>query len=66
MYFVPFFFTDKNTTVVVFLYVKCDDRHLFHKVFNVLGAKKNPTRFSKYGSVWRENDKRKQRGRLTT
>ena len=57
MYFVPFFFTDKNTTVVVFLYVKCDGRHLFHKVFNVLGAKKNPTRFSKYESVRKENDK---------
>jgi hypothetical protein len=47
----------KKTTVDVFFYVKCNGRHLFYKVFNVLGAKKNPTRFSKYESVRAENDK---------
>ena len=48
---------NKNTTVVVFLQVKCDRRHLFDKVVSVLGAKKNPTRISKYGSFRTQNDK---------
>ena len=41
----------EKTTVVVFLKVKGFDIQLFKKVFGVRGAKKNPTRFSKYGSV---------------
>ena len=52
----------KTTTVIVFLEVKCDTVHLFNKVFSVLGAKKNPTRFSKYGSTFNDNDKLKQEG----
>ena len=47
----------KKTTIVDFFKVKGFDRQLFNKVFSVLGAKKNPTRFSKYGSVRPENDK---------
>ena len=35
--------------IVVFFEVKCHRRHLFNKVFSVLGANKNPTRISKYG-----------------
>ena len=41
----------EKTTVVGFFKVKGFDRQLFNKVLSVLGAKKNPTRFSKYGSV---------------
>ena len=50
----------EKTTIVDFFKEKCDSRHLFNKVFSVLGAKKNPTRFSKYGSAVPENDKTKQ------
>ena len=61
-----FFFPPlSKTTVVIFLEAKCHTVHLFNKVFNVLGAKKNPTRFSKYGSVRPENDKLKQGERIT-
>jgi len=38
--------------------------HLFIKVVRVLGANKNPTRFSKYGSVSTETKKKKKGGRL--
>ena len=55
----------KNTTVGVFLEIKCHSRDLFNSVFSVLGANKNPTRFSKYGSVRPENDKRKQGGGIS-
>ena len=61
----PFLKKIEKTTVVVFLEVKGHTVHLFNKVFSVLGAKKNPTRFSKYGSVWSLNDKGKRGGRLT-
>ena len=42
---------NKRTTVVGFFKVKGHDRQMFYKVFRVLGAKKNPTRFSKYESA---------------
>jgi hypothetical protein len=56
---------NKKTTVVVFLQVKCNDRYLSTKASSVLGAKKNPTRISKYGNVPLGTDKQKHGGRLT-
>ena len=56
---VPFLLKKKETTV------KCNGWLLFNKVLSVLGAKTNPTRISKYGSVLPGNEKRKQGGCLT-
>ena len=54
----------EKTTIVDFFKEKCDSRHLFNKVFSVLGAKKIPTRFSKYENILPENDKKKSEERL--